>query len=171
MENRENRLKIKYRKATEADSAELALLFWGHIACNREYISHGELQMGVASRIYGELEPDGKSKWTEYVLNQIRGDQSMVIVAEYETVIVGFVVLEIMEDGDKPFGVINDLLVREDLRGCGIGVTLLDKGLEWFEYRSIEDYYLESGKDNEFAHIFFINRGFRVLSYTFKKLT
>ncbi len=74
--------------------------------------------------------------------------------------IVGFVVADIEEDGDAPYGMVYDVLVKEECRGCGAGEALLQTAIAWLRERGVSGIYLESGKNNHAAHRFFEKRGF-----------
>ena len=156
-----------YRDAVINDIEILAKIFWNNLVSNPSYISHGEIQMGIASDSE-RLAPDGHEKWKVYIREKITGNDSSVFIYEEDNLIIGFIVVEIESDGDKPFGVICDLLVSSDTRGKGIGKTLLQKGIQWLEEQQITDFYLESGINNHSAHNFFEHMGFKMISHIFK---
>ena len=81
---------------------------------------------------------------------------------------MGFVVADIEEDGDAPYGMVCDVLVKEDYRGHGTGDALLQTAIGWLRGQGVRDIYLESGKDNHAAHRFFEKRGFHHVSNIFK---
>ena len=155
------------RMATLKDIPHLTEMFWNHLLINPDYISHGEIQMGVATGV-GMVAPKGDRKWKEYITEKITDSRGQVFIHEENQEIAGFVVLEISDDGDKPFGVICDIIVNPAIRGKGIGSRLLDAGIGWLSEQGITDFYLESGKDNHQAHAFFEHRGFSVISHIFK---
>ena len=162
--------------AHPSDAAALARLFIGHISAHPEYISHGEIQMGVG---IGELKdgtfvtrpaPDAREKWTKYILGHI-GNESLSRVwklLDEAGEIMGFCVAEIQEDGDEPFGIICDVLVREDFRGHGAGDALIRTAIDWLRSREVSGIYLESGLNNHAAHRFFEKRGFIHVSEIYK---
>ena len=56
--------------ATDADREVLADIFMAHITAHREYIAHGEMQMGTAVMVTAEdgsrspaPAPDGRRMW------------------------------------------------------------------------------------------------------------
>ena len=161
--------------ARPADAPALADLFMGHIAAHTEYISHGEIQMGVGEGVIQDgvlvARPaaDGREKWMKYIHEHI-SDESFAQV--WKAVdggrIVGFAVADIEKDGDAPFGMVCDVLVREDFRGKGAGEALLQTAIGWLRSRGIKDIYLESGKNNHAAHRFFEKRGFSHVSEIYK---
>lgn len=177
-------MKEKHYRITVAqpdDIDELSDIFIEHISLNRSYISHGELQMGVGRASITEegtvvvgLKEDGRAKWLKYISEKIalsreKEPQAVVFKAlSEEGVIVGFCVADIEEDGDRPFGMVCDVLVKEAFRGNGLGSMLLDKAVGWLGENGIEDIYLESGLHNHSAHDFFRKRGFREMSEIFK---
>lgn len=64
---------MEIQLARRADAPALADLFLGHIAAHTEYISHGEIQMGVGEGVIrdGALEArpaaDAREKWLRYI--------------------------------------------------------------------------------------------------------
>ena len=162
--------------ATKADAEALADLFIGHITAHPEYISHGEIQMGVGE---GEIvdgvlvahpAPEAREKWMKYILEHIE-DSSFAEVWKAvapDGALIGFCVADIDEDGDAPVGMVCDVLVGEEYRGCGAGQALLQTAISWLRSRGIKDIYLESGKDNHSAHRFFEKRGFSHVSEIYK---
>lgn len=167
---------MKIELAQPADATALADIFMGHISAHTEYISHGEIQMGVGEGVIkdgvlvAQPAPDGREKWLKYIQLHIENPalaQVWKVVAE-DGAIAGFCVADIEEDGDAPFGMVCDVLVKEDYRGHGAGQALLDTAIAWLRSRGIKDIYLESGKNNHAAHKFFEQRGFTHISEIYK---
>jgi len=161
--------------ALAEDAHRLADIFIHHITAHTEYISHGEMQMGVGVGQFeeGHLKarpaPDARKKWMGYILTHIEDASFAEVFKAVENgKIIGFAVADIEEDGDAPFGMVCDVLVEEDARGSGAGSALLDAAIQWLRSRGIKDIYLESGKDNHAAHRFFEKRGFTHISEIYK---
>lgn len=158
---------FKIKDAISADIDVLTEIFWDNLLLHPQYISHGEVQMGVATGL-NTPACNGKEMWRKYISGKINSEDSHVFICRnYDSSILGFTVLSIEEDGADPFGVICDLLTLPQSRGKGIGGALLDAGREWFRGKGIKSLYLESGKDNHSAHAFFEKRGFRMLSHIY----
>ena len=162
--------------AQMADAPALADLFLAHIAAHTEYISHGEIQMGVGIGVIrdGVLEaqpaPDAREKWMRYIREHIEDDSFAEVwkALAPDGALMGFCVADIASDGDVPFGMVGDVLVREDYRGHGVGDALLQTAIAWLRSRGVKDIYLESGKNNHAAHRFFEKRGFSHVSEIYK---
>ena len=166
---------MKIESAQAADAPFLADLFMDHIAAHPEYISHGEMQMGVGEGVFRdgrwEAKPaaDGRQKWMKYILAHIgNGTSAAVWKAVEEGRLVGFAVADIEEDGDEPFGMVCDVLVKEGFRGQGAGAALLQTAVDWLRSRGVKGIYLESGINNHAAHRFFEKRGFAHISEIYK---
>ena len=166
---------FKIMRAVVEDEQTLCEIFIRHITANTEYISHGEIQMGVGE---GEFEdgvlvarPSARAKecWMRYIHADMTADDAVVFKAVMPTgEIIGFTVAEIQEDGAEPFGMVCDVLVDESLRCGGVGTALLQAALAWFKEMGIVDIYLESGLDNHAAHEYFMRRGFVKVSEIYK---
>ncbi len=104
-----------------------------------------------------------------YIAGLLDDRDCRVYVACTENAVVGFSIVLVAEDGDRPFGVLNDILVRADHRKRGIGRELLAKSVGWLRKKGITDCYLESGRENHGAHDFFAKYGFVQVSHTFHK--
>ena len=164
---------MKISVALPADAPALADFFIGHITAHPEYISHGEVQMGVGvmdANLVASPAPDAREKWMKYITEHIVDDSfAEVWKAESDDgSLVGFCVADIEEDGDAPFGMVCDVLVKEDYRGHGAGQALLNTAIDWLRSRGVKDIYLESGKNNHSAHRFFEKRGFTHVSEIYK---
>lgn len=162
--------------ALASDASALADLFIKHITEHPEYISHGEIQMGVGEGFKQDgvfitcPTIDARQKWMKYILKHIE-DESFAEVwkaIDGEGKIQGFCVADIEDDDDAPFGVICDVLVRSDCRGGGVGNALLGTAIDWLRGHGVKDIYLESGKQNHGAHRFFEKRGFLHISEIYK---
>ena len=161
---------IYIRRAALADKEALSNLFYSHLTGNAEYISHGEIQMGIAHLVLDgdkyvpQLDEDSRHIWLTYIIEHITSDGMAVYKAESSGgELLGFCVLETGEDGGTPFGVLCDILVNEKARGRGIGGRLFSAAEE------LKDVYLESGKNNHNAHDFFMRRGFMKVSEVYYK--
>ena len=167
---------MKIELAVLADAPALADIFLGHISAHTEYISHGEIQMGVGEgfiadgALVARPAPDAREKWMKYITLHIETPslaQVWKAVAD-DGSIMGFCVADIEEDGDSPFGMVCDVLVLPAFRGHGAGEALLNTAIAWLKSRGIKDIYLESGKNNHAAHKFFEKRGFAHVSEIYK---
>ena len=162
--------------AMPEDASELSRMFFSHLEAHPDYISHGEMQMGVGTghyvdgKLYTSVAADGEEKWMRYILHHIIDDSFAEVwkVLDDDRRIRGFCVADIEEDGDLPFGMICDVMVDETFRGGGAGGKLLQTAIDWLKNRGIKDIYLESGKDNHSAHAFFERRGFHHISEIYK---
>ena len=166
---------FKIIRATVEDEQTLCEMFLKHITAHPEYISHGEIQMGVGE---GEFEdgvlvarPSARARecWMRYIHGDMTADDAAVFKAVSTAGdIIGFTVAEIQEDGAEPFGMVCDVLVDESLRCGGVGTALLQTALGWFREMGIKDIYLESGLNNHAAHEYFMRRGFVKVSEIYK---
>ena len=162
------------RLANENELTVLKDMFWTHISSHPEYISHGEMQMGVCKAvvkdggIYGQPAEKGQEMWMKYIMGKFMSEDARIVVAEEDGRICGFCVTEITDDGADRFGVLCDILVEASFRGKGYGRQLFDAAIEWFQSKGVADIYLESGKWNEEAHKFFLRLGFCNVSEIFK---
>ena len=161
--------------ATVEDEQTLCEIFINHITSHTEYMSHGEIQMGVGQghfedgKLVAEPSPRAKECWMRYIHADITSDDAAVFKAVMpDGAIIGFTVAEIQEDGADPFGMVCDVLVDENRRQCGVGSALLSMALSWFKEKGVKDIYLESGLHNHAAHEYFMRRGFVKVSEIYK---
>lgn len=167
---------IHIKPATASDKEALADLFYAHLSENVEYISHGEMQMGIGHLVFNgkeyvpQLDADTRHLWLTYIEEHMTAEGMTVYKAEDSTgALLGFCVLETDSDGGAPFGVLCDILVNAEARGHGVGGRLFSAAEDWFKSRNLKDVYLESGKNNHNAHNFFIRRGFMKVSEVYYK--
>lgn len=167
---------IHIKPATVSDKEALADLFYAHLSENVEYISHGEMQMGIGHLVFNgeeyvpQLDADTRHLWLVYIEEHMTAEGMAVYKAEDSTgALLGFCVMETDSDGGAPFGVLCDILVNAEARGHGVGSRLFSAAEDWFKSRNLKDVYLESGKNNHNAHNFFIRRGFMKVSEVYYK--
>ena len=160
---------------TIEDEGMLCDLFLEHITRHPEYISHGEIQMGVgvghfdADHFTARPSSQARSFWMKYIHGNVTDSQTAAVFKAVDgTDLLGFCVVEINEDGAAPFGMICDVLVRENTRQQGVGSALLEQGIAWLRSQGIQDIYLESGLHNHAAHAYFCRRGFAKVSEIYK---
>ena len=174
MEKQELHTRIAPASAADADA--LADLFIGHITAHPEYISHGEIQMGVgeASVQNGSFitrpAKDAREKWMKYILDMMNNDSIAAVwkAVDDQGTLLGFCAADIEEAGGAPFGMVGDVLVNPQCRGGGVGNLLLQTAIDWLRAKGIRDIFLESGKDNHNAHRYFEKRGFVHISEMYK---
>lgn len=167
---------IHIKPATVSDKEALADLFYAHLSENVEYISHGEMQMGIGHLVFNgkeyvpQLDADTRHLWLTYIEEHMTAEGMAVYKAEDSAgALLGFCVMETDSDGGAPFGVLCDILVNAEARGQGVGSRLFSAAEDWFKSRNLKDVYLESGKNNHNAHNFFITRGFMKVSEVYYK--
>lgn len=164
------------QRANVNDEENLCDIFLHHISSHPEYISHGEIQMGVGvgdfadGEFITDVSPDARKNWMKYIHGNITDPEGAAVykAVDPDGDIIGFCVTEIMEDGSEPFGMICDVLVKESIRGGGVGTSLLKTAISWLRSCGIRDIYLESGLKNHSAHEYFMSRGFCKISEIYK---
>jgi GNAT superfamily N-acetyltransferase len=167
---------FKIYKALYDDASVLCDLFIGHISSHKEYISHGEIQMGVGvgyfedGRFVTDVAPGARDAWMKYITGNLADAEGAAVykAVDAEGNIIGFCVTEIMEDGAAPFAMVCDVLVKENCRTKGVGTALLEAAIEWIHSKGIYEIYLESGLKNHAAHEYFMRRGFKKVSEIYK---
>ena len=120
------------REYNKDDKTILCDFFANILEEHKDYISHGELQMGIAVDC-GVLAPDFREKWAEYLDRQVAIPENRILLYEENGVLNGFIIFGITDDGDAPFGMIFDLAVTPELRGKHIGQSLVSKAMEYFK--------------------------------------
>ena len=74
--------------ATVQDKEALADLFYAHLSENVEYISHGEMQMGIGHLVFNgeeyvpQLDADGRHLWLTYIEEHMTTDGTAVFKGE-----------------------------------------------------------------------------------------
>ena len=144
--------------ATIQDKDALADLFYAHLSENVEYISHGEMQMGIGHLVFNgeeyvpQLDADSRHLWLIYIEEHMTTDGAAVFKAEDAAgKLLGFCVLETDSDGGAPFGVLCDILVNADAPGRGVGGRLFAAADDWFRPRKLQEDHPESGTDHHHA--------------------
>jgi len=101
----------------------------------------------------------------EYLLGLIDDENSDFLLAELDSEIVGFSLIAMKEVKDIPvlvpgkYAYIMDFVVREDLRGKGIGGTLMEASKAWARARGGEFLRLSVLPDNLGAQRFYARHG------------
>lgn len=113
------------------------------------------------------LEPGegAESGYAHFLVSQLSDDESIVLVAEQDATIVGYVFAAIeplsWKDLRDECGFIHDLLVTDSARRSGVGVALLDAAIEWLRERQMPRVVLGTAAQNDTARRLFERRGFR----------
>jgi|SRR5262252_899276 len=145
---------ITTRRATPADEEALgryggALMRQHHAADAKRFITVERPEMG-----YGR-----------YLVSQLTRPESLVLVAERGTEVVGYVYAGIegtsWMDLRGPCGFIHDVYVDESARQLGAGRLLLHAAIEWIRSRGRSQIVLWTKTRNEHAQRLFTGLGFR----------
>lgn len=163
---------MKILKCSPSDiKSEIAHFFASNV--DSSYISHSELQWGYANmNELGAYWKDGLIQKVEKELENmfLRPDASLYVVKENDKIICFFIIEEIVNEahGTK-YGLIQDLLVDREIRGSGIGSSILAFIEDKMRESGICEIYLESGFQNKSAHFFFEKNGFKCTSIVMRK--
>jgi ribosomal protein S18 acetylase RimI-like enzyme len=106
-----------------------------------------------------------ESGYAGFLGTQLADNDAVVLVAEQEGTVVGYVyaALEPMswKELRGPAGFIHDLVVEPSARGHGIGTALIQAALEWLESRGVPRVLLGTAARNLDAQRLFERLGFR----------
>lgn len=146
---------MNIRRATPEDAAALgrlgAALMQTHYAFDmRRFLEPGE---------------GAEEGYAEFLVSQLRDQDSLVLVAEHDGRITGYVFAAIEPLSWKELrdecGFIHDLLVTTDARRGGVGEALLNAAIEWLRDQNMPRVVLGTAAQNETAQRLFKRRGFR----------
>lgn len=151
----------------DADFDALAAFFQANV--DPGYISHGEILAGRALG-QGEWSPDMRRvlarEMRQLVENRVRTGGG-VAVAEDVSGLLALVMIDVRPDSGT--AVLEDVVVRKDARGLGLGQSIL----AWVEAEAkragCARIMLESGVANTRAHVFFERHGFSPVSVVMLK--
>lgn len=146
---------MRIRRAEKRDAAALgrlgAALMKTHYAFDtRRFLEPGEgAEAGYAS----------------FLVSQLRDKESIVLVAEQDDRVAGYVFAAIeplsWKDLRDECGFIHDLLVSDEARRMGVGESLLNAAIEWLREQNMPRVVLGTAAQNENARRLFERRGFR----------
>lgn len=109
--------------------------------------------LGITDRIVFQLAFDSTQK-------NARKQSGSTLVAEYEGEIVGAVSIRVQLVKNKWTGYIDALVSDKELRGKGIGKSLVDEAISWLENHGCEVIYATADRYNSPSWNIFIHRGF-----------
>lgn len=106
-----------------------------------------------------------ESGYASFLASQLDDDESIVLVAEVDDRIVGYVYAAIEPLSWKELrdecGFIHDLLVADEARRSGVGESLLNQAIEWLREQGMPRVVLGTAAQNDTAQRLFKRRGFR----------
>ncbi len=112
---------------------------------------------------------DAAARFEEHLKKLMESDDSQVLVALDKGEVVAYSIAQISKRPpmilQTEFGFISDLGVRSDCRRKGIGEQVLNRILEWFKSRNIEQIELLVLSANEMAVSFWKKHGFEVMAH------
>ncbi|MGO8672432.1 MAG: N-acetyltransferase family protein [Capsulimonadaceae bacterium] len=104
------------------------------------------------------------ARWFEnYIAEQIVIDSALVLVAEHEGCVIGYVLGLLMERPtliESDCGLVGDLIVTADHRMRGVGKRLFLEARRWFALRGIENLEVQVVRANPAAQAFWRKMGF-----------
>ena len=166
---------LSFSLGTDPDEAgSLAAFFVRNV--DKTYISHGEIMDGRALNEW-EWSPEFATILEQEFRDAIAGNLSvsqqglrLVTARTPDRAVAGVAMLELARGWREPYAVMHDLVVAQDMRGKGVGTSML----QWLEAflkgdMHIGRVFLESGNQNHDAHAFFQRKGFRVCSMNMLK--
>lgn len=98
------------------------------------------------------------------------GERRDLLVARHEDgAVAGVAVVAWEESERRRFAVLEDLAVEPELRSAGLGAAMLAEIEKAVAERAVDWLFLESGRRNDRAHLFFERHGFAEISRVFGK--
>jgi GNAT superfamily N-acetyltransferase len=155
-----------------SEAEELGRFFASNVT--PDYISHAELQ-GPRALDPQTWVPDLIQTLANEVRQRVEGTKddatggTPIVVARAQARVVGLALVSFFPRANVPYAIVEDLVVAQAERGRGIGKALLQWILERATRAGCERAFLESGVQNEQAHHFFEQQGFRTCSVVMMK--
>jgi ribosomal protein S18 acetylase RimI-like enzyme len=118
--------------------------------------------------------PDEARFGEEEFAEELRGGNTRMLVAEWDGEVVGFVAASIRFpekpwEAEHPWGSIDDVIVRADLRERGIGRQLLTAAEAWARERGAPEIRLSVGEYNRDAIRLYERLGFETIRRQMRK--
>ena len=108
-------------------------------------------------------DPEGGYAW--FLGTQLKDDDSVVLVAEQDGRVVGYVYASLEPQSWKELrdacGFVHDVAVAAEARRHGVAAALFDKAIEWLKGRGAPRVVLWSAEGNAGAQRLFEKLGFR----------
>lgn len=108
---------------------------------------------------------DAHISFGKYLEEAVKSEKTHILVAVDNAAVVAYSISEICERPpvfqDRTYGVISDLAVTSDYQRKGIGTTMLQDILQWFESHHIDRIELRVVAGNEVASSFWKKHGFQ----------
>ena len=161
-------MKIKIRKAKLKDVSEIVEMWLEFTEEHKKTtVKNG------ADEKYQEKKHNAKNIWKKWVMKSIRSRNSIVMVAESEKKLLGYVLSNIKKTPPvykiDTYGYINDLFVKKEHRGKGISSKFKDESLNWFKKKGLKYSLIGVYSDNHGAHSIYKNWGFKDTEISMKK--
>jgi ribosomal protein S18 acetylase RimI-like enzyme len=130
MQRKVEEITMIIRKATIEDVQSVLVLVYKLMECHLQFDE------------YYKLGSNSHASYSEYFDSMVRSEDAVVIVAEANGIIVGYLAAKIEErppvfEEDKR-GYLDSAYVLDNYRGQGIGRKLTEKALEWFKNKGIK---------------------------------
>jgi GNAT superfamily N-acetyltransferase len=137
------------------------------IGADTAYISHGEIQTGLA---------EDSHRWAADLARLYADDfaglgdeRDLLLARNPDGSVAGLAVVAWEATSRRAFAVLEDMVVDPDLRSAGLGARIVEEIEAAVRQRGIGWLFLESGLRNARAHAFFERQGFETLSHVFAK--
>ena len=133
---------IKIRKAYKSDIPPMCDLLTELFSIEADFIA----------------DPDKQARGLQLLLED--KDRSLVLVAAVGDEVVGMCSVQtlISTSEGSPVGLVEDVVVRNDYRGKGVGTALLSEIFSWCEEKGITRVQLLADRDNQEALDFYASR-------------
>ncbi|MGB9926792.1 MAG: GNAT family N-acetyltransferase [Methanosarcina sp.] len=170
------------RDAKKTDIPEIISLF--SKAYKNNYISHGEIQLGIADSETilnpdsltikkKELETlfDSSEAFVRVIHSDSEHDPEHDPENNSENTLAGVVISNIVSQypWSKKYGVISDIVIDSNFRHMGLGQKLVKDAENLLKTYSIKDIFIEISNKNTISKAFFSKLGYKAVSITAHK--
>ncbi|KXA89483.1 hypothetical protein AKJ57_05270 [candidate division MSBL1 archaeon SCGC-AAA259A05] len=150
---------ISFRKAERSDLNELMRLWEEFLDYNLQSIENSK------KRRWMELTEDASEKSRSHFKNQIEQDDNLVLLAEKDNEIIGYIVASLEERPPifkkRKLGKLNELFVNQDYRNEGLGKKLVENAKDWLKDKGVNLLKVRILEANKKANKFWKSRGFK----------
>jgi len=146
---------ITIRRAQAADAPTLGRLGAALVRVHHEFDHQRFLPAGAGI----------EAGYGRFLESELRDDEVVILVAEREGRVVGYVYAGIEPRSWKELrdvaGFVHDVFVEPDVRSRGVGARLLSAAADWLAARGMPRVILWTAERNTRAHTLFARLGFR----------